>query len=526
MTNLKDLKDYLLEAQLKCAQTKVTKDWSLKELEKALKSMKNGKARDELGHTYELFKYGGKSLKISLLKLLNAIKIGQKYPTFLEKSNITSIWKRKGEKRDIDNKRGIFNVTKVRSILEKMIYNDIYDNIDLNMSNSNIGARKNRNIRDHLFVINAIVNDVINNKDTEDVDLQIYDIAKCFDKLEFTNTATDLYTAGVRDDKFITITQSNKNCDIAIKTPWGKTPRFTLNNIEMQGTVLAGLKCSVSIDTIGKKALQNDHNILYKYRNCTSIPPLSMIDDIIGVSKCSPSSIELCGTIKGKISGKQLQLSERKCHHLHIGKHHAKCSVLILSDTKMQKSKSQRYLGDIISANGKNDENIADRFKRGIGLATQITGILKEISFGQFFFEQALQLRNAKLVNGLLCSIEAMYGLTNNNIETLEKCDRFLFSKIFNCPISTPIESFYLETATIPLRFVIIGRRLLFYWNILNKGKNELVKQVLLTQQISPVRNDWCSTVNEDLRSLNIHINQNNIAEMKKTTFKNAVSCQ
>ena len=56
----------------------------------------------------------------------------------------------------------------------------------------------------------------------------------------------------------------------------------------------------------------------------------------------------------------------------------------------MQKSKSQRYLGDIISANGKNDENIADRFKRGIGLATQITGILKEISFGQFFFEQAL----------------------------------------------------------------------------------------------------------------------------------------
>ena len=41
VTDLKDLKDYLLEAQLKCAQNKVTKDWSLKELEKALKSMKN-----------------------------------------------------------------------------------------------------------------------------------------------------------------------------------------------------------------------------------------------------------------------------------------------------------------------------------------------------------------------------------------------------------------------------------------------------------------------------------------------------
>ena len=66
------------------------------------------------------------------------------------------------------------------------------------------------------------------------------------------------FNAGVQDDKFITILNSNKNCDVAVKTPWGqKTQRIRLNNIEMQGTVLAGLKCSVSIDLIGKEALEN-----------------------------------------------------------------------------------------------------------------------------------------------------------------------------------------------------------------------------------------------------------------------------
>ena len=30
----------------------------------------------------------------------------------------------------------------------------------------------------------------------------------------------------------------------------------------MQGTVLAGLKCAISIDTIGKEALENEHDIL------------------------------------------------------------------------------------------------------------------------------------------------------------------------------------------------------------------------------------------------------------------------
>ena len=44
------------------------------------------------------------------------------------------------------------------------------------MSNSNIGGRKQRNIREHLFVINGIMNDVRNNKETEEIDLEIYDV--------------------------------------------------------------------------------------------------------------------------------------------------------------------------------------------------------------------------------------------------------------------------------------------------------------------------------------------------------------
>ena len=47
------------------------------------------------------------------------------------------------------------------------------------MSCSNIADQKNRNIKDHLFVINAILNDASNEID----DLEIYDIMKCVDKL-------------------------------------------------------------------------------------------------------------------------------------------------------------------------------------------------------------------------------------------------------------------------------------------------------------------------------------------------------
>ena len=124
-------------------------------------------------------------------------------------------------------------MAKIRSILNKLIYNDIYSTVNSNMSCSNIGARKGRNIRDHLFVLNGILNDVSNNSEApKNIDIQIYDVAKCFDKLEHTSTSIDLFTVGVNDDKFITITNSNMQCEVAVKTPWGsQTARTTLQNI-------------------------------------------------------------------------------------------------------------------------------------------------------------------------------------------------------------------------------------------------------------------------------------------------------
>ena len=175
---MKTIKEYLFNINHKIAQRSPSKDWNMNDLKKALKTLKNNKARDEHGHIYELFKYGGKDLKISLLTLLNKVKNTQTYPTIFRSSNISSIWKRKGEKNSLENDRGIFCVNKIRSILDKLIYNDFYAIIDESMSSSNIGGRKNRNIRDHLFIVNGIMNDVINSKTTDTIDLEIYDVKK------------------------------------------------------------------------------------------------------------------------------------------------------------------------------------------------------------------------------------------------------------------------------------------------------------------------------------------------------------
>ena len=84
-----------------------------------------------------------------------------------------------------------------------------------------------------MFVIHAILNDVINRK--IDVDVGIVDIEKCFDKMWFEETANDIYNAGVTDDKFVLLANSNLKCLVAVTTPWGSvTERVELERIEMQ----------------------------------------------------------------------------------------------------------------------------------------------------------------------------------------------------------------------------------------------------------------------------------------------------
>ena len=55
----------------------------------------------------------------------------------------------------------------------------------------------------------------------------------------------------------------------------------------------------------------------------------------------------------------------------------------------------------------------------------------------------------------------------------------------------------------------------MFYWNILQKPDNELVKQVLKSQQLAPVKNDWCLNIEEDLKMCNIILSEQEISAMK-----------
>ena len=119
-----------------------------------------------------------------------------------------------------------------------------------------MGARKHRNIRDNIFVVNAITNSVVNGKE-EDIDIQIFDIEKCFDALWAQECINDLFEAGVQNDNLPLLSLAN-NGKCAIKTNDRKSERVDISNIIMQGTVWGSLFCTTTMDKLAK--------LIYKQR--------------------------------------------------------------------------------------------------------------------------------------------------------------------------------------------------------------------------------------------------------------------
>ena len=92
-------------------------DWTPKQLMKVLQSLKTSKSPDHFGMIYELFKPEiiGTDLFKSLLLLCNAMKRQQEIPKFLKYMDITSFYKNKGDRKSLENKRGVLGVVKVNS---------------------------------------------------------------------------------------------------------------------------------------------------------------------------------------------------------------------------------------------------------------------------------------------------------------------------------------------------------------------------------------------------------------------------
>ena len=126
--------------------------------------------------------------------------------------------------------------------------------------------------------------------------------------------------------------------------------------------------------------------------------------------------------------------------------------------------------------------------------------------FGKRQIEIGIMLRNAMFVNGVLCNSEAWHAITEKDIEELEVLDRSLIKYIIGAHPKVHNEFLYLETGLMPLKYIILNRRLMYLHNILKRPEDDLIRKIYETQKINPNKGDFVQLVKEDIIYIGMHL--------------------
>ena len=153
------LKSSLWSERLEHIKNKKSQNWTISHLDKVIKSLKKNQTRDPSGMINELLLPGvmGPDMKKAVLSLMNGVKNTGYFPPFMQMADICTIFKNRGSRLEMQNDRGVFILGVLKKAFDKMIYEDKYDHIALGMSDSNVGAQRKKNIKNHLFVVHGVI---------------------------------------------------------------------------------------------------------------------------------------------------------------------------------------------------------------------------------------------------------------------------------------------------------------------------------------------------------------------------------
>ena len=401
--------------------------------------------------------------------------------------------------------------------------------MDENMPDSQIGGRRGKNIRNHLFMVYGIINSVLQGE-SGPVDISVYDIRQCFDSIWLEEAMNDLYETvdkEQRDNKLALVYLNNRDNRVQVNTPVGETERTSIQDIVLQGSVHGPALCSCQMGQLGKickkKVIHQFH-----YKKLVKVMNLQMVDDLLDIQECGFKSVASNTFINTQIEMKRLTLHKDKCKQIHVGEDYSFCPTLKVHDSNMKSVTQDKYLGDEICNNiygneGSNYKNIKVRKSAGLGINAQIMTLLQTVSLGYFYFDIAALLRESMLVGGCLFNSEVWYGLTQHNISELEEVDKALLRRILEAPISVPGESLFLELGLTPIKYIVMGRRVMYLHYLVNLKKEEMLHQFFIAQWENPAKNDWTETVKKDLECLGIKCDLKEIQKKKKEQFREMV---
>ena len=482
------------------------------EVSDTIRRKKNKKATTDWNNV--MLKKGGDAMTELFMPVIKAFWKEEAPPKQWNQGTITNIWKGKGDRECMENQRGITVSGTFGTILEEILNDRITKTI--NYTQAQAGGRKGASTMDHVFILRNIM--TLAKKEGRHMIVSFFDVKKAFDRADMNDMLFVLYKNGVQGKLWRLTRSLNTGLTAKVKTKGGVTREFKREKGGKQGGKLMVPMFSKTMDTLSEDMMSNEK--LGIKLNSDVMPALIFMDDVLSFAegydqqKATLEAIDEFGTKH------QIEWGAEKCKVMETGTHNENQKEWSLGEKTISNCRTYKYLGEIISRDGKNEENLIARFKKIKSTVRAITTCGNNMVMRRIGTKALITLHDAVTLPTLLYNSET-WPLNNTIKNEIDKIEIWAWKSMLGLPKTTPTPAVIFCTGALYASTRIETRQLIYLHKVLQKDQNHWTKQSL--DAISTYNIGWAKQIRETLDLWGLENDWESIKQKKSKTWKKEV---
>ena len=487
------------------------------EVKKAIKELKKKKCKDAEGWVNELIIYGGEEMSKSLRIFFNRVETEKKSPQQWSEVLIKTVPK-PGSVLDMNNKRGLFLTEVVSKLYEKIIKNRNESKVNKYITEFQTGGKKGTATVDNHIILSEVLRK--NRKMGKKTYIVYGDAVKCFDKLWLLDSLVEMYNAGISAQDIKMMHLLNKDTEVTVITPSGKTERLKVGEVVKQGTVLGPTLCCVVTDQVNSVAPEQTGNVSNQ-----RIGILVFVDDVMSAGNAD-SARKCIRSLKEMETKKKFTFGLKKTNYMIIdtGKEVAEEINEEVKQGKIPETDEYKYVGLWLNKAGNCEMQIEKKSQEVKGEVAALKGLANYYNTGDTYVNVRLKQYEACIIPSLLYNLEGWNRLSRKELKELEKIQATTLCTLLQLPSTTPYLGLLNELGIWKIEERLMYRKIMLFHNIYNSPESRLVKRVVMEQEKSEENDTFYADV-EDMAG-NLNINMEIVKELTKSQLKKLVKRQ
>ena len=467
------------------------------EIERAIRSLKSGKAPGQDNLNAELFKVDPTMAAGILQPLFTSIWEEKELPKDWTEGIIVKIPK-KGARSNCNNWRGITLLSIPSKILSKIIIQRISEAVDQQLRNEQAGFRKGRGCSDQIFVLRNII------EQSTEWQRQLYinfvDFEKAFDSIHRDSLWRILRAYGIPEEIVLIIKSfyNNFRCRVG-----NSSTSFEVKTGVRQGCVMSALLFNITIDWVMRRTTEDKPRGI-RWTLFSALEDLDFADDLALVSHTHHHMQEKTTRLSSFAQQVGLKINQKKTEVMMLNVPNP--SPIEVNGENLPATEEFTYLGSKVRHDGGAGADIQNRLSKARNSFRMLNNVWRS---SQYKVKTKLRLYQSCVLSTLLYGSEC-WRMTQSDLNKLATFHTKNLRRILRIswPETISNQQLLARCKQESMDTIIMQRRWRWLGHVMRKEQDNITRTALHwtpegKRRRGRPKNTWRRTVESELKTLN-----------------------